>query len=171
MTKLNLGFEGSKLLRTKLNWKLMKLNAEVTKVGGKTIIAPWASNLMECALYKYTLLLFAGSNPMPSRDFTFLFITCKITATHNLDMYNNHTNSQQPHCGSIPFCSLHCQRTPTTSIFTTTRPTMLTELKPPLFPQGSSRYIRTIPPPLSHAQLPLPPRTAMHLMHMHHYMY
>ena len=36
LTKLNLRFEGSKLLRTKLNWKLMKLNEEVTKMGGKT---------------------------------------------------------------------------------------------------------------------------------------
>ena len=35
-TKLKLGFERSKLLRTKLNWKLMKLNEEVTKMGGKT---------------------------------------------------------------------------------------------------------------------------------------
>ena len=36
LTKLNCGIEGSKLLRTKLNWKLMKLNEEVTKMGGKT---------------------------------------------------------------------------------------------------------------------------------------
>ena len=36
LTKLNLGFERSKLLRTKLDWKLMKLNEEVTKMGGKT---------------------------------------------------------------------------------------------------------------------------------------
>ena len=31
------GFKRSKLLRTKLNWKLMKLNEEVTKMGGKTL--------------------------------------------------------------------------------------------------------------------------------------
>ena len=36
LTKLNLGFERSKLLRTKLNCKLMKLNEEVTKMGRKT---------------------------------------------------------------------------------------------------------------------------------------
>ena len=36
LTKLNLGFERIKLLRTKLNWKLVKLNEEVTKMGGKT---------------------------------------------------------------------------------------------------------------------------------------
>ena len=36
LTKLNFRIERSKLLRTKLNWKLMKLNAEVTKMGGKT---------------------------------------------------------------------------------------------------------------------------------------
>ena len=38
LTKLNFRFERSKLLRTKLNWKLMKLNEEVTKMGGKTYI-------------------------------------------------------------------------------------------------------------------------------------
>ena len=38
LTKLNFRFERSKLLRTKLNWKFMKLNAEVTKMGGKTYI-------------------------------------------------------------------------------------------------------------------------------------
>ena len=39
LTKLNFRFErGSKLLRTKLNKKLMKLNDEVTKMGGKTYI-------------------------------------------------------------------------------------------------------------------------------------
>ena len=36
MTKLNFRFERSKLLRTKLNCKLMELNEEVTKMGGKT---------------------------------------------------------------------------------------------------------------------------------------
>ena len=36
LTKLNFRFERSKLLRTKLNWKFMKLNAEVTKWAGKT---------------------------------------------------------------------------------------------------------------------------------------
>ena len=38
LTKLNLGFKGSKLLRTKFNWKFKKLNEEVTKMGGKTYI-------------------------------------------------------------------------------------------------------------------------------------
>ena len=36
LTKLNLGFERSKFLRTKFNWELMKFNEEVTKTGGKT---------------------------------------------------------------------------------------------------------------------------------------
>ena len=39
LTKSNVGFERSKLLRTKLNWKFMKLNEEVTKMGGKPIFA------------------------------------------------------------------------------------------------------------------------------------
>ena len=34
----NWTFERSKLLRTKLNWKLIKLNEEETKMGGKTYI-------------------------------------------------------------------------------------------------------------------------------------
>ena len=38
LTKLNFRLDRSKLLRTKLNWKLMKLNEEVTKMGGKTYI-------------------------------------------------------------------------------------------------------------------------------------
>ena len=36
LTKLSSRFERRKLLRTKLNWKLMKLNEEVTKMGGLT---------------------------------------------------------------------------------------------------------------------------------------
>ena len=36
LTKLNLGFEGSKLLRTKLNVKIDELKEEVMKMGGKT---------------------------------------------------------------------------------------------------------------------------------------
>ena len=36
LTKWNLGIERSKRFRMKLNWKLMKLNEEVTKMGGKT---------------------------------------------------------------------------------------------------------------------------------------
>ena len=36
--KLNFRFERIELLRTKLNWKLMKLNEEVTKWAGKSII-------------------------------------------------------------------------------------------------------------------------------------
>ena len=36
--KLNFRFERSKLLRTKLNSTLMKLNGEVTKMGGKIYI-------------------------------------------------------------------------------------------------------------------------------------
>ena len=36
LTKLNFRVEHSKLLRTKLNKKWMKLNDEVTKMGGKT---------------------------------------------------------------------------------------------------------------------------------------
>ena len=48
LTKLNLRFEGSKLLRTKLNWKLMKLNAEVTKIGGKTYIINYAMLDWQC---------------------------------------------------------------------------------------------------------------------------
>ena len=39
LTILNLSFERSKLLRTKLNWKLVNLNEEVTKMGGKTYIS------------------------------------------------------------------------------------------------------------------------------------
>ena len=38
LRKLNLRFERSKLLRTKLNKKIMKLNEEVTKMGGETYI-------------------------------------------------------------------------------------------------------------------------------------
>ena len=38
LTKLNLGFERSKLLLAKLNGKLMKLNEEVTKMGGEIFI-------------------------------------------------------------------------------------------------------------------------------------
>ena len=36
---MNFRFERSKLLRTKLNWKLMELNEEVKKMGGKTYSA------------------------------------------------------------------------------------------------------------------------------------
>ena len=38
LTKMNFRFERSELLRTKLNWKLVELNEEVTKMGGKTYI-------------------------------------------------------------------------------------------------------------------------------------
>ena len=38
LTKLNVRFERSKLFRTKLNLKLMKLNEEVTRMGGKAYI-------------------------------------------------------------------------------------------------------------------------------------
>ena len=38
LMKLNFRFERSKLLRMKLNWKFMKLNEEVTKMGEKTYI-------------------------------------------------------------------------------------------------------------------------------------
>ena len=38
LTKLNFKFERSKLFRTKLYWKLLILNAEVTNMGGKTYI-------------------------------------------------------------------------------------------------------------------------------------
>ena len=47
LTKLNFRFERSKLLRTKLNWKLMKLNEEVTKMGGKTYIIPLPHTLSD----------------------------------------------------------------------------------------------------------------------------
>ena len=41
--KLKLEFERSKLLRTKLKSKLMKLNEEVTKWAGKTVLRSVAS--------------------------------------------------------------------------------------------------------------------------------
>ena len=39
LTEFNFRFEISKLLRTKLNGNSMKLNEEVTKMGGKTYIS------------------------------------------------------------------------------------------------------------------------------------
>ena len=50
LTKLNLGFKGSKLLRTKLNCKLMKLNEEVTKMGGKTYTTFFSSYSLSFSL-------------------------------------------------------------------------------------------------------------------------
>ena len=51
LTKLNFRFERSKLLRTKLNWKFIKLMAEVTKIGGKTYIKLRNNALMEMPYY------------------------------------------------------------------------------------------------------------------------
>ena len=50
LTKLNFRFECSKLLRTKLNWKLMKLNADVTEMGGKTYIKEELRNRFNLSL-------------------------------------------------------------------------------------------------------------------------
>ena len=61
LTKLNFRFERSKVLRTKLNWKLMKLNEEVTKMGGKTYTTFILYHLSLCFFYfiemKYDVVL------------------------------------------------------------------------------------------------------------------
>ena len=57
LTKLNFGIDGSKLLWTKLNWKLMKLNEEVTKMGGKTYIKVINIILKDTSVISFIIVL------------------------------------------------------------------------------------------------------------------